>query len=274
MLGVLILVLFLIVFVGIFAVVAKQVLAPSVSRATFGRLAEARHGTVHPTHNGQRLVFREKGVPFRVANVRRGGKSFLQITAPIATGSLRLKLFEENIQPELKKFLGMQDIQMGWPEFDAAYIIQSNSVEHLHQILTREVQQAILNLGKQIEVNILRGSWTCQVRPGSFDEQQIARITDQVLVAYFALADSINAPIDPALAQLKFVELDEMVCMVCGETIESNRVDCRSCKTPHHKDCWEYMRVCSTYGCGETKSRRPNPRKPNAVLQIKNRLTP
>ncbi len=263
--------LFFIVFVGVFALVAKQVLIPSVTRATLKRLAEARLGSVEPTHNGHALLFGARGFPFRLTNVRRAGSSFLQVTAPIATGSLRLKLFEENVQPALKKFIGMQDIQMGWPEFDNAYIIQSNSSERLHELLTRDVQTAILKLGKQIEVNVLRGKWTCQVRLRSFDEEPVSQLTDSILAAYFALADSINAPVDPALLDLKFVESDEMVCMVCGETIESDRVDCRTCKTPHHKDCWEYMRVCSTYGCGDTKSRSPNSKSLNDFFRIKHR---
>lgn len=26
-------------------------------------------------------------------------------------------------------------------------------------------------------------------------------------------------------------------------------VQCRKCKTPHHRTCWEYMGKCSTYAC-------------------------
>jgi len=35
--------------------------------------------------------------------------------------------------------------------------------------------------------------------------------------------------------------------------MESQVVTCDRCNTPHHRDCWEFNRRCSTYGCfGET----------------------
>ena len=39
------------------------------------------------------------------------------------------------------------------------------------------------------------------------------------------------------------------VCKVCGELIESPAVLCSVCRTPHHRDCWEFVGACSIYGC-------------------------
>jgi RING finger family protein len=45
------------------------------------------------------------------------------------------------------------------------------------------------------------------------------------------------------------------VCQVCGAKIPAdNRVYCRRCKTPHHKDCWEFNGLCSTFACGEKRN--------------------
>jgi len=38
-------------------------------------------------------------------------------------------------------------------------------------------------------------------------------------------------------------------CQVCGEELGQDLVACRSCATLHHRDCWDYNRGCSTYGC-------------------------
>jgi len=45
----------------------------------------------------------------------------------------------------------------------------------------------------------------------------------------------------------------EGVCQVCGQAMTERIVHCRKCKTPHHRECWEYLRVCSTFGCGERR---------------------
>jgi hypothetical protein len=37
---------------------------------------------------------------------------------------------------------------------------------------------------------------------------------------------------------------------VCCEQLSQDVVFCVRCKTPHHRDCWEYSGGCSTYGCG------------------------
>ena len=44
-------------------------------------------------------------------------------------------------------------------------------------------------------------------------------------------------------------------CRVCGERIMLDRIECRRCETPHHKDCWDYNGRCATYACGETRYR-------------------
>jgi hypothetical protein len=48
--------------------------------------------------------------------------------------------------------------------------------------------------------------------------------------------------------------VNDPVCQVCGARIPAdNRVYCRRCRTPHHKDCWEFNGRCSTYACGEPR---------------------
>ena len=45
-------------------------------------------------------------------------------------------------------------------------------------------------------------------------------------------------------------------CQVCGTDMHSGIVDCSSCGTPHHLDCWRYAGECSTYGCQERRYTR------------------
>jgi hypothetical protein len=46
--------------------------------------------------------------------------------------------------------------------------------------------------------------------------------------------------------------LDHVTCKICGEEIQDQMVVCRRCKTPHHRDCWQYTGSCSVFGCRET----------------------
>ncbi|MBI3890294.1 MAG: hypothetical protein HY303_02040 [Candidatus Wallbacteria bacterium] len=47
---------------------------------------------------------------------------------------------------------------------------------------------------------------------------------------------------------------ESIICRVCGDELGTEAVvACRSCGTPHHKDCWDFTNLCSVYGCGENR---------------------
>jgi len=41
-------------------------------------------------------------------------------------------------------------------------------------------------------------------------------------------------------------------CPVCGGSFDDNgeTVACVTCRTPHHRHCWDFNKGCATYGCG------------------------
>lgn len=48
----------------------------------------------------------------------------------------------------------------------------------------------------------------------------------------------------------KFDSNNEQPCQVCGVGLSAGPVVyCSKCKTPHHKDCWDYLGQCSTFAC-------------------------
>lgn len=68
-----------------------------------------------------------------------------------------------------------------------------------------------------------------------------------------------------------------MNCLVCGDGIqEGNRVQCRGCDTPHHRDCFEYTGKCAVYACGSrTYSlswQRESTRASRSAIRILDRL--
>lgn len=42
------------------------------------------------------------------------------------------------------------------------------------------------------------------------------------------------------------------VCPVCGTAL-ANPVTCDSCRTPHHRECWDYSGRCAIFACGARK---------------------
>ncbi len=60
----------------------------------------------------------------------------------------------------------------------------------------------------------------------------------------------------PPTEQMRIVDVlmcetgAEAACRVCGDPIGRDAVQCAKCLTAHHRECWEYASICSTYGCG------------------------
>jgi len=38
-------------------------------------------------------------------------------------------------------------------------------------------------------------------------------------------------------------------CPVCGSSMDEAVIRCEACRTPHHRECWQYMGRCTTYAC-------------------------
>jgi hypothetical protein len=43
------------------------------------------------------------------------------------------------------------------------------------------------------------------------------------------------------------------ICQVCGSGLTEDVVLCVRCRTPHHRECWEWTGECSTFACHETR---------------------
>lgn len=54
---------------------------------------------------------------------------------------------------------------------------------------------------------------------------------------------------------LEAVPTGEGDCPVCGHGLAEETVRCAKCRTPHHRDCWEYLGACATYACGGREGR-------------------
>lgn len=176
------------------------------------------------------------------------------------------------IQPQtglagLKRLLGMEDIEIGSPQFDAAYFISGNGPALVRELLTAEVQAAIFKLAAFAPaVFSVAGTRGVQVKWGggvmtvtkphylsTFEalEDFIARSAELFVAALASRASGIEF-----VGEAQQPDAAQSQCQICGEALESDLVYCASCHTPHHRDCWEYYGGCSTYACGQKKYAR------------------
>jgi hypothetical protein len=203
--------------------------------------------------------FHHGGTFVRVDIYSTGGKSptyYTQVHLAWPDARARCEIYPERFTSRVGKMLGMADVEIGSPEFDRDFIISGKSPRELRDLLTPPVQAAIYRLRRMLGNDYVYVS----VGGGRLLVKKLGLIRDDApLIDYVeAVLDLYDCALGGAAAGIEIVgdvrsEPSEVVCQICGETIEHELVHCRRCKTPHHEDCWEYFGGCSTFGCGEKR---------------------
>lgn len=171
----------------------------------------------------------------------------------------RLEVYPENLLHRLQKFIGMRDYEIGSLEFDADFIINGNDEQLIKGFLNAEVQQRVDWLRRFSQLNSIHLSVSggrLSIKTGGFirDYDTLSRFVAVSLEVYDHAVHSNTEGIDFVEAvAASSATMGDPVCQICGEEIKLEAVACRTCKTPHHKDCWQYYGACSTFGCGQTR---------------------
>jgi len=189
-----------------------------------------------------------------------GGENATHYTQVHFRGHLpqvRCEVYPDTPWTGLRKFLGMEDVEIGAPDFDSAYVIKGDSAENLRALLTPAVQATIQRLrgllgNNDIYVSLNREQLLVKKRSFIRDAEYLLRYVELAVALYDEMLGAEEQGIEFIEAPTDF-ESAEAICQVCGEAIEDDVVYCRRCATPHHRDCWEYNGVCSTYGCQESR---------------------
>jgi hypothetical protein len=160
---------------------------------------------------------------------------------------------------------GTRLVRLGDLEFDRAYVVQANDMEMARVFLTPAVRWSINNLarlgppgGMLLSINPER--LLLQVdRNLAVQAEALFAAVHETLQVHDQLCKSVAAQIHEGIAIVAAgaaapEDAGPPVCKVCGETIAPPSVLCESCKTPHHRDCWEFVGSCSIYGCSGKRS--------------------
>jgi hypothetical protein len=263
-------------FVVILALVVLTIVAVAIAvaygshvenRRRYLQLARRFGGVVdHPGIIGTPTVrFHYEGAPVRIRQTMSGREDhskFIEFRIAWSATSVRLTLRPERTLDFVGKFLGVEDIQIGSREFDARYVISGSNPSAVRSFLTPGVQECINALYRLAGVNHV----FLAIQGGYLEVKKLGPVYDFPSLEKFVML-CLNLVDQAQLAGMKGIEFvakeqgkakSEVVCQVCGDTIRrSEVVYCKSCRTPHHRDCWNYFGACSTFGCGQTVYKQP-----------------
>jgi hypothetical protein len=175
-----------------------------------------------------------------------------------------MSVYPESILATVGKWLGVRDIAIGDRKFDNRYTIAGSDEAAIGAVLSPSARGIIdalrlLAFNDDIYVSLGAGQLLVKKLGCSHTYEAIAQFITLSLTLY----DQMLGAQGEGITFVEPLQGDEKAdagpaagngeCQVCGEGIAGDAVFCRSCQTPHHKDCWEYNGVCSTYGCRETR---------------------
>jgi hypothetical protein len=158
---------------------------------------------------------------------------------------------------------GTRPVRTGEPEFDRVFAVQANDPEMARDFLIPEVRWAIASLqrlvhagGMLVSINPERLLVQIDRNLGTSTEGLVQAV-GETLVIHDGLQMGVRRRMSEGIAIVNDPAgpADEdsgpPICKVCGEVIDGGPVVlCASCRTPHHRECWEYVGACSIYGCG------------------------
>ncbi len=156
---------------------------------------------------------------------------------------------------------GTRPVRTGDAEFDRNYTVQANDVEMARAFLSPAVRQAVVELrrlappsGMLVSVNPER-LLTQIDRNLALQPESLLIAVQWAMVVHDGLQAGVASRIGQGIAIVASgpASADENgppLCKVCGELIiDDPAVLCGVCRTPHHRDCWEFVGSCSIYGC-------------------------
>lgn len=167
----------------------------------------------------------------------------------------------------MPSLFGASKVLLAEPAFDADYYLAASQRWQLVSLLTPGVRDRLHELfwlrtsprfSRQSIYIRVTGGQLFIAKPGMVTGEEVLREFIELALGFYNEARLTCVPgIEFISANERPVGLEslgeETHCLVCGEPLADHIVYCRSCKTPHHLDCWNYFGSCGTYGCGQKR---------------------
>ncbi len=233
-----------------FAASTAQQLGGSVSDVPLRLVPEIRF----PFEGEQALI--------RLNRDRQAGGTVVEYELPTTQARI-LTLRPCGVLGRLIRFFRINVVETGDPGFDREWTVESNDagfVQRFPDAEARAQARAIAAWVAPEPVTVSLAARRLKVETSRSFLQQPTLVPFVEACNQFARLVLVALGHAPASAQaIRFVEAPDAspaigACQVCGDPVETDRVLCKRCRTPHHRECWEYLGGCSTFGCATRES--------------------
>lgn len=250
------------------AIVAGLVLLARHQRQVLEQVARHFRGRVEQVAWWQspQIRLRFQGYPALLKYTQHGKRQHTHFQITFPDQRLRCELYPQDAFAAIRRLMGMEDIEIGSPQFDAAFFISGNSRPAVRDLLSADVQAAVFRLAgyhrQNVHVEFAGGVMTV-TRPMTLRtvEQLTEFITLSSQLFLAALATRAGGITFVESAEPPEPDQLESQCHICGEPLAGDLVYCGSCRTPHHHECWQYFGGCATYACGHKQFTTKQPKR-------------
>lgn len=85
----------------------------------------------------------------------KSSTTYTRMRAPyVNKDGFKFKIYREGIFSELGKFLGMEDIEIGYPEFDANFIIKGNNKNKVKELFSNAQLQELIGFQPRLHLEV------------------------------------------------------------------------------------------------------------------------
>lgn len=234
--------------------------------ATFARLAsQFDDGELVVDSWGERLIrFTNRGMVFEFAardsmiRLFESGRTPSTLRVAWPNKNLKLHIERRHAFNVVTAFFARSRVLTGVESFDRKFMTTGRPHDEVAEML-RPAVSAIVQLNQRLyisdnpfELSIEDGAAVLRAGVESYQNAQLEMVVRLGVTVFEGLANISSQGVE-------FVTTDapnsteEAICRICGDALDQLTVQCASCKTLHHHECWNYAGGCSTYGCGQTK---------------------
>ena len=216
-------------------------------------------------HNGSRVVVDSDSA------AGKGSVAYARVQIDWPDPSFRCEVFPGRASNALGRSPELRQVRISLAKFQQEYTVFGSDANDVQTLLSEgvcwQLDKLRHALGGDVYFAVQNGRMVVKKRTPIRYYEPLDSFVRMVLDLYDQALLTRSVGIEFTQQEQTAVPITEAVCQVCGENIETDMVFCSRCKTPHHRECWQYYGSCTTYACLETQFLVPRTAVPIGPLK-------